>query len=45
MQSCPDSIAKGQVQCMLLLVSSLLPTGTVLEEEHTAVLKEELLED
>lgn len=35
MQSCLDSIAKGQVQRMLLLVSSLLPAGTVLEEEHT----------
>jgi len=38
-------MAKGQVQCMLLLVPPLLPTGTVLEEKHTSVLREELLEN
>lgn len=34
MQSCPDAIAKGQVECLLLLVASLLPTVPVCEEEH-----------
>ena len=34
-QAFPHSIAKGQEQCLLLLVSSLLPIGTVIEEEHT----------
>lgn len=45
MQSCPAPIAKGQARCTLLLLSSLLPTGTVLEEEHTCILREELLEN
>lgn len=45
MQSCPESTAKGQAQCMLLLVSYLLPTGTVLEEKHASILREELLEN
>lgn len=35
MQSRPNSIAEGQVQCMLLLLSSLLPTGAVLCSERS----------